>query len=101
MAPNSLAALAALERRFDGPIPTNLRLVARHGSAAAVELLFATGQAAFFRHLVRNHIEAIRRRRATGGDVVDLAADLALYRRQWRCWQRMARQLRRDVLGAD
>jgi hypothetical protein len=36
-----LAALAELERRYDGPIPERLRLIALLGSARAVQRLQA------------------------------------------------------------
>ncbi|HXP29727.1 MAG TPA: hypothetical protein VN832_01465 [Stellaceae bacterium] len=90
---DELAALALLERRFDGPIPRPLRLMARHGSPEAVHILQAEGQAAFFREMVRGQLRAIRLRRADGTFYPEMLADLALYRRQWRRWRRMLRRL--------
>ena len=92
---DELAALALLERRFDGPIPRPLRLMARHGSAMAVHILQAEGQAAFFRAMVQGQLRAIRLRRADGSFYPEMLADLALYRRQWRRWRRMLKRLGR------
>ncbi|HUB97191.1 MAG TPA: hypothetical protein VL993_14815 [Stellaceae bacterium] len=81
-----LAALAELERRYDGAIPDPARRVARLGSPGAVIARQAQGQQRFFAALARSQLVAIRRRR---GDAA-LVADLALYRRQWRRWRRVA-----------
>lgn len=85
-----LAALATLERRYDGPIPEPLRQAARLGGAAALRRLEAVGQAAFFKAMVLGQLRAIRRRRADGSFYPALVADLALYRREWRRWRRLA-----------
>jgi hypothetical protein len=91
---DSLARLAELELRYDGPIPDALREEARLGSAEAVERLFATGQAAFLRSLIRGQIALIRRRRSDGTAYPALIRDLLLYRSEWRAWQRRCRALR-------
>ena len=87
-----LAALAALERRYDGPIPTAERRQARLGAAA--EIIAAEGQAAFFKSMVLGQLAIIRRRRADGTAYPGLLDDLALYRRGWRRWRRLAEALR-------
>jgi hypothetical protein len=92
-----LDAIAELERRFDGPIPEPVRLLARLGSEAAVQLLQAEGQAAFFKAMVTGQIRAIRRRRAEGSEYPAMAGDLALYRTQLRHWRGLARELRERV----
>lgn len=86
----ALAALAELERRFNGPIPEPLRRAARLGSAERVELLHAEGQRAFFRSMLRGQVRIIRQRRLDGSFYPALLADLALYREGWRRWHRMA-----------
>jgi hypothetical protein len=88
-----LAALAALERRFDGPIPEPLRLMALHGSARAVLLRRARRQEAFFAALIPSQKRAIALRRQDGSFYPALLADLALYRRQKRRWAAIARRL--------
>lgn len=93
MPDDPLAALNALERRYDGTIPPSLRLAARLGSADAVRILHAEGQAAFFAAMVRGQLRAIRSRRADGSFYPSLLNDLALYRRQRRRWRRIARLL--------
>jgi hypothetical protein len=96
-----LPATAALERRYDGPIPPPLRLIAQLGSARAVRRLRAEGQAAFFTAMARGQLRAIRLRRADGSFYPALLADLALYRRERRRWRRIARLLaRRDAEAA-
>jgi hypothetical protein len=91
VAHDPLAALTALERRFDGPIPETLRLIARLGSAAALRRLQAEGQAEFFSSLARSQLRAIRRGREAGRLAPGLLSDLALYRRERRRWRRVAR----------
>jgi hypothetical protein len=93
MAHDPLAACAELERRYDGPVPPPLRLVARLGSAGAVRRLQAEGQAAFFTAMARGQLRAIRLRRADGSFYQAMLADLALYRRERRRWRRIARRL--------
>jgi hypothetical protein len=94
----ALRRLAELERRFDGPIPEPLRRIAALGSAERVLLLEAEGQAMFFRALIRDQIEAIRRhRKGRGGVPESLLRDLALYRRQELFWRREAARLQAIV----
>lgn len=79
--------LAALERRYDGPIPEPERLAAELG-APALALLLAAGNARFFRCMVRQQVATIRRRRAEGSFYPALIDDLLLYRACWRIWHR-------------
>jgi hypothetical protein len=90
-----LARLAALERRYDGPVPEPELLLARFGSAAAVARLEAAGNTAFYRRLLRQQIALIRRRRADGTFYPALLADLRFYRERWRHWRRALHRLRR------
>lgn len=90
---DTLGMLAELERRYDGPIPEPELALARHGSQQAVLWLHALGQAAFFRRLIEGQIRAIRQRRRDGSFYPALLSDLALYRREWRQWQRRRRTL--------
>jgi hypothetical protein len=92
-----LAALGALARRFDGPIPEPLRLIAQHGSARAVLLRRARRQEGFFAALIRRQLRAIALRRRDGSFYPALLADLALYRRQKRRWVAIARRLAAPV----
>jgi len=85
-----LAALAELERRFNGPIPEPLRLAAQLGSAELCRLRQAEAQAAFLKALLRGQVRLIRRRRAEGSFHPLLLDDLRLYRRRWRHWHRRA-----------
>ena len=91
---NALSAIAELERRYNGPLPAASLLVARLGSAEAVELLFAEGQAAFYKRMVITQLGVIRQRRRDGSFYGALLADLDLYRRCWRRWHRESRALR-------
>jgi hypothetical protein len=88
VATNVLAAIADLERRYDGPIPPELRLAVRLGSADLVERLFAEGQAAFYKAMVLGQLRIIRLRRAEGNFYPGLVDDLRTYRRGWRRWHR-------------
>jgi hypothetical protein len=92
-AEDALAAIANLERCYDGPVPEPLRLIARQGSLAAAQRITAEAQAGFFRQLARGQLRAIRLRRAGASCDRALLADLALYRRQGRAWQRALRAL--------
>jgi hypothetical protein len=83
-----LAAVAALERRYDGSIPDGVRLAARLGSAEIVERLVAAGQRAFYRSMVLGQHDIIRRRRAEGSFYPALIDDLRTYRAGWRHWHR-------------
>ena len=88
-----LARLALLERRYDGPIPEPERACAELGAEAALALLAAAGNAAFFRHMARRQLALIRRRRADRSFYPALLADLRLYRDRWRFWHRRHRAL--------
>jgi hypothetical protein len=81
---------AALESRYDGPIPPQVRAVARLGSPAMVLLVRARAEAAFFRAMVRGQVRTIRRRRADGSFYPALIDDLRLYLRYVRAWQHLA-----------
>ena len=90
----TLARLAELERRYDGPVPEHLRRAAHLGSAAAVEFLAAIGEACFWRSMVRGQIAIIRQRRSDGSWYPALVSDLRLYRDTWRFWHRRRSALR-------
>jgi hypothetical protein len=94
VAPDVLAAIADLERRYDGPIPAELRLVARLGSADIVERLFAEGQAAFYTSMVLGQLRTIRGRRAEGSIYPGLVDDRRTYGQGWRRWRRRRGMLR-------
>jgi hypothetical protein len=89
-----LTATAALERRYNGPVPEGLLLAARFGSADAADLLFAEGQAAFYKRMALAQLGIIRQRRGDDSFYPALLSDLALYRRCWRRWHRQCRALR-------
>ena len=94
---DAVAAMAALERRYDGAIPEAERRLARFGPSL-IERLVAEGQAAFFRAAVLGQIDIIRRRRRDGSFYPALLDDLACYRRHWRRWRRV---LYRLAAGAE
>jgi hypothetical protein len=94
-----LAALAELERRFNGPVPEPLRLAAQLGSAELCRLRQAEAQAAFLKTLLHDQVRLIRRRRADGSFHPSLLDDLRLYRRRWRHWQRRVVALRAALPG--
>lgn len=94
MPDDTLARLAELERRYDGPVPDNLRLAAHLGSAAAVELMVVAGELAFWKSLALRQIDVIRRRRADGSFYESLVDDLRTYRDGWRRWNRRSHRLR-------
>ncbi len=85
-----LSALGQLERRYDGPIPPELRLTARLGSPAAAFAAGAAGEAHFFTTLALGQIEAIRRARAARRPERALHATLALYLAERRRFRRIA-----------
>jgi len=87
---DALAALAELERHYDGPIPEPLRLIARTGSAKRALSAEAEGQTRFFAMMIRNQIEALRRSGGKMRTSSHLLADLALYRRERHFWRREA-----------
>ena len=87
-----LAALRDLEATYDGPIPEPARRAAQRGSAALL-LMRARAESAFFAAMIRGQLATIRRRRADGSFYPALIEDLALYRRQYRAWRRLAAQL--------
>jgi hypothetical protein len=85
---HSLAALSALERRFDGPIPEPLRQATLLGHSLLPLRLLAEAQVCFFSSLVRGQIATIRQRRRDGSFYEHLVADLAFYRQRRRLWRR-------------
>jgi hypothetical protein len=89
-----LETLAALERRYDGPIPEPLRQLAYFGSITGQRLAEADGQRDFFTRLVRDQLKALRRARRAGAESAGLAHDLAFYRRRRQWWRREAARLR-------
>ena len=96
-AADSTDAMAALEWRFDGPIPEPLRKIALCGSPGRRLLIEAEGQADFFAAMIRDQIEAIRRARRDGPVQGRLLADLKLYRRQEYRWRREVDRLRAAI----
>ena len=87
-----LAALAELERRYDGPVPEPLLRAALLGSGPEARRRHAAAQAGFFTERARSQIRATRLRRAAGSFVPGMLADLALYRREARRWRAIAQQ---------
>lgn len=77
--PNTFEALLDLERRYDGPIPEDARLIARHGSAEAVRLLYATGAVAFWESQLAGQVKAISMRQADGSFYPAMTDDLNFY----------------------
>ena len=98
--PDPLAELAALEGRYDGPVPEPALLIARFGSAALAQALYAEGQMAFFRHMMKGQLRIIRRRRREGSLYPGIAEDLRLYRRRWAHWRRVACTYRASISNA-
>ncbi|HEY5211005.1 MAG TPA: hypothetical protein VIJ42_16325 [Stellaceae bacterium] len=96
-ADRALAALTALERCYDGPIPEPLRRRALSGCGAPPGLIEAEGQADFFAGLVRAQIAAIRVSSGETAAWQRLHADLALYRQRWRWWRREMMRLRGGI----
>jgi hypothetical protein len=96
VAPDGLAAIADFERRDDGPIPAELRLVARLGLADIVDrAIFAEGQPAFYcKSMVPGQLRFIRGSRAEGSFYPGLVDDLRTYRQGWRRWHRRRGMLR-------
>ena len=92
-----LAALAELERRYDGPIPAPLRSLAGFGSIGRMRAAEADREADFFTGLVRGQLVALRHWRRHGVALPGLEHDLALYWRRRRWWRREAAR-RRDAV---
>ena len=88
--PEPLAALALLERQYDGPIAPELRLAARLGSAEAALRARALGEAHFFTTLAKGQIRTLRRLRAARGREDAALATLRLYLGERRRFRRMA-----------
>ena len=86
----SVATLDELERIYNGPIPEPARSIAKLGSPAALLLVRATAEAAFFAAMARGQLRTIRQRRRDGTCYPALFDDLALYRRQRLAWRRLA-----------
>jgi hypothetical protein len=93
-----LAALAELERRYDGPIPAPLRSLAGFGSIERVSAAEAEREADFFTGLVRGQIVALRHWRRYGIALPGLEHDFALYWRRRRWWRREAARWRGTVM---
>src|SRR5260221_14624822 len=94
-------SFAELHQLYDGPIPPAALAVARFGSPEMVALVRAHGETAFFRSMVLGQLKTIRMRRADGTYYPALLADLQLYRRQFRGWNRLAAELRRAIGARD
>jgi hypothetical protein len=89
-----LTRLAELERSYDGPVPARLRRLAYFGSAAHLRLAEAESEAEFFKTLIGDQLEAVRRWRKIGSVPNEIVRDLALYRRRRYWWRGEAVQLR-------
>jgi hypothetical protein len=89
--------LNALHQTFDGIIPTAVLAVTKHGTPEMVALIRADGEVAFFRSMIVGQIKTIRARRADGSFYPALINDLQLYRRQFRAWNKLAHDLRREI----
>jgi hypothetical protein len=89
--------LNVIHQTFDGIIPASVRAVAEHGTTEMVALIRARGELAGARRFVTGQIEIIRQRRADGSFYPALYEDLASYRRQYRAWRRIARELHAKV----
>jgi hypothetical protein len=91
--------LNALHQTFDGIIPAAVLAVAKHGTPEMVALVCANGEIAFAASMVRGQIKTIRARRVDGSYYPALINDLQLYRRQFRAWNKLAHDLRREIAG--
>jgi hypothetical protein len=89
--------LNAIQQLYDGIIPKAALDVARYGTPEMVALIRAKGEVAFFRSMVRGQIKTIRARRADGSFYPALIKDLQLYRRQFRAWNKLAHDRRREI----
>ena len=87
-----LAALSLLERRYDGPIPPEIRLSARFGSSAEGLRVRAAAEARFFTTLARGQIDAIRTSRKANQPDRAPCGTLRLYLAERRRFRRIARQ---------
>ena len=91
------SSLDVLERRFDGPVPTELRRAARAGGRPQAEAMQAAIESLLIDRLAGHATQALARLRLHGftdPDVSTMAAvarDLALYRRAGLAWFRRAR----------
>jgi hypothetical protein len=92
--PPVLAALDALQNRFDGPIPEPLRAAALAGSALEAARIGAAADARFFAGVITRQLETIRQLRRAGRPVRTLINDLGFYRRER---QRLRRVLHRPM----
>jgi hypothetical protein len=94
VAPDVLAAIADLERRYDGPIPADCgwsRDSARPISSSGYS---PKGRAALYTSMVLGRLRIIRSRRAEGSYYPGLVDDLRTYRQGWRRWHRRRGRLR-------
>lgn len=95
-----MTALNELHQMYDSAIPAPVLAVARYGSPEMVAFLKAVGQRAFYRSMIAGQIKAIRVRRADGSFYPSLLSDLAMYRRQFSAWNKIAHEMRRKVDAA-
>lgn len=86
--PHPLDAMAALERRYDGPVPETLRRAARAGGAARLEASEAMSRSALFDRRAQHARAALAGRRQAGG-MPDATAsrDLDHHRRAGLAWR--------------
>lgn len=88
-----LPSLDALERRFDGRVPDELRRAADAGSRERAQALQAARESALFDRLAARAVRALARLRLDGirdpaePRLAAAAHDLALYRRIGVAWQ--------------
>ena len=67
----------------------------RAGGEAALALIEATGQAAFFKNMAKGQLEIIAKRKADGSFYPELVEDLELYQREQKRWEKIAAQYRK------
>jgi hypothetical protein len=89
--PHPLDAMAALEWRYDGPVPEALRRAARAGGAARLAAAEAMSRSALFNRLAQHARAALAQRRRTGAAPDAAAArDLDGHRRAGLAWRERA-----------
>ena len=90
------SSLDVLERRFDGPVPSELRRAARAGGRPQAAALQAATESLLIDRLAGHATQALARLRPQGftdpddSTMAAVARDLALYRRAGLAWFRHA-----------
>lgn len=84
--PSSLSRLAALEARYDGPIPIHDIHALRHGSTLAADIAETEAEVAFFRAMILSSGTASRAwlRRGNRSMTLALQADARRHLKAWR-----------------